>query len=1733
MTKQWIVRVALSALSVAIYGPYVMSAGGQSPAASQQRPSAVGRGQSATRLSDGQWLLVGGEGIERMAVVWNPQTGTAAPTTSALQTPRAWHSATVLSDGRVLIAGGRYDGGLIETPEIFDPTTGVFTPFAIGGAVPRALHTGTLLTDGRVLVAGGSDGGPLAPTTEIWDVTAQTVTPLPLADVGRSAHSATLLADGRVLLTGGRNPEGTPAAGSDIVDPRTLTLVHVETPTLEGMLPVVAESAPVNGATMVPLDAHLTLRFSDALVVDTITAQTLTLRGPDGPVSTKVIAAEQGRLAFVWPTDALAEETPYVLTVAGLANATGMPLLPASITFTTVSHTTAPVEGADAEAWIPTADSIRTGWRTGRPPSSWESLAPLLGPSGATAISGRVLTLDGRPLPNVTLAVKGEVTVRSDRTGRFLLLIKSAATARRVLQIEGQTASHPGRAYGFFEYGLTVVAAQTNVLPFTIWMPKLDTQHTVTIPSPTTREVVVTTPYIPGLELHIPPNAILTGVDGKPVTQVSITPVPVDRPPFPLPTNFTVPVYFTLQPGGAWVWTVGTGAKGAWLVYPNYRHDPPGERVQFYHYDPTVLGWYVYGMGTVTATGAQVSPDATTRLYAFTGAMFNDGTPTPAAAPPPGCDPRADPVDPSTGIFVMSKTDLYLPDVIPLALTRTYDSGDGYSRPFGRSMTHPYAMFLHSEQQYQQVDLIVPTGGKVHFVRTSSGTGYLDAVFVHQETATTSATPTTFYKSVITWNGQGWNLTLTDGTVYVFGEVAPLQAIRDRYGNTVTITHASGQTGNVTQVTSPNGRWISFTYNASDQITQATDNIGRVVAYTYDASGNLATVTDPENGVTTYTYDASNLLATIKDGRNIVYLTNQYVNGRVSSQTQADPSSATTFSYTLDGSGNVTQTDITDPRGHVERLTFNANHYIVTDVQALGAPEARTTTATRQAGSNLVTAITDGLSRRTEYAYDGSGRVLTVTRLAGTSDAVTTTFTYEPQFGQLATLTDPMNHTWTMGYDSLGRITSATDPLTHQTMIGMNTLGQVTSTTDPLQHTAQFGYTGGDLTSLTNSVNAVQRRFVDAAGRVIAVTDPLGRQTRMLSDKLNRVTAVTDPLGGQTSFAYDPNSNLLTLTDALSHATTYGYDASDRVATRTDPVQRMTSYQYDQNSNLTQVTDRKGKVTGSQYDALDRRTQVTFADTSTIASTYDAGDRITQIVDSTNGTTTRTYDNFNRLTQETTAQGTVNYTYDADSRRATMTVSGQTVVSYAYDDAHRLTSITQGASVVSLTYDDANRRTTLTYPNGIVATSWYDSANRLTSLNYALGGATLGDLTYTYDAAGNRTSVGGSWARTGIPQAVPPATFDAANRITTRGGTTFSYDLNGNLTSNGTTTYTWNVRNQLAAVSGGVTASFQYDAVGRRRGKTVGTTSTNFLYDGLNLLQELSGTTPTANLLTGLGLDETFTRTDAGGTRSPLVDALGSTLELADASGTLQTHYTFEPFGATTVSGATTTNTAQFTDRENDGTGLQYNRARYYDPISGRFISEDPLGFAAGVNFYSYVRDNPINLVDPSGLCPDTSSPSQDCLNALATAGANTDALTRATDNWSAIQSAAAANGIDPNLLAAIAIRESGFQNIAQIGGGQGAGVFQIDLGQNPTVAPAQAYDPTFAANFAGSMLATNSATLARQHPNLNPTQLLQATAASYNFGTGNISGNSNTIDVGSTGGNYGSNVLGLMACFQ
>src|SRR5690349_2415154 len=204
---------------------------------------------------------------------------------------------------------------------------------------------------------------------------------------------------------------------------------------------------------------------------------------------------------------------------------------------------------------------------------------------------------------------------------------------------------------------------------------------------------------------------------------------------------------------------------------------------------------------------------------------------------------------------------------------------------------------------------------------------------------------------------------------------------------------------------------------------------------------------------------------------------------------------------------------------------------------------------------------------------------------------------------------------------------------------------------------------------------------------------------------------------------------------------------------------------------------------------------------------------------------TRSYDGLDRLTSEVSPRGSVSYSYDAAGRRTGMTVSGQAAVTYQYDNANRLTQVTQGTSTVAIQPDSDGRRQSVTLPNGVTMTYGYDAASQLTGINYTLGGNTLGNLTYAYDLAGrrirvsgfvlanpDRTNVGGSFARTGMPNALTSTSYNVNNQLTQFGGASLTYDANGNLTSDGTNTYTWNARNQLVSISGGVAASFQYDA---------------------------------------------------------------------------------------------------------------------------------------------------------------------------------------------------------------------------------------------------------------------------------------------------------------------------------
>ena len=1540
-------------------------------------------GQTHTLLPDSRELKIGG--LQQDGPVPDANIGSNP---IKLQRSRAWHTATMLPDGTVLIVGGiGANGGVVEQAEILNPetqTSELVVPVLAQSPLlnsrsssvlsPRVYHTATLLTEGLVLIAGGlsADGKPLR-TAELWDFRTREAVRVPSKlGAARYNHASALLPDGNVLLSGGSGTKDISLDSDELFNVsnrrfKNITNQDASEARRDSQISSnglsLAGSLPEDGGTEVSTNAILAFRFNGSLQVESVNLQTFILTGPGGTIESRLVPAEEGMLVFVTPKTGLLPNSSYSLTLNGAHDRQGSVLNQTTIRFSTSRLVSAPLNLSDPdEGWIPDENNLRGNWRINRADSEWRSLRPMQAPSGVTAVAGQSLMLNGKPLAEVTLTIANQTT-KTDQTGRFLL--PDIPAGHQVMIIDGRSANRGAKSFGVFKVGVDIKQAETNVLPFTIWMTKLDTARSVRIPSPTRTDMVITNPRIPGLELRLPAQTVIRDIDGNNVTEISMTAVPVDRPPFPLPPGVNVPVFFTIQPGGSVLIP-----PRAQVIYPNFTGEPAGMRINFWNYDPTDKGWYIYGQGTVTENGKQIVPDSGVVIYEFSGIMIGSAT----RAPGTNCDcgsTDGDPVDLGTGLFVLNATDLLLPDVLPVGVTRTYRPNDSGSYSFGIGAVSQYEVFLYdalpSGQHWMQVYLVLPDGGRFRYDRISPGVSWTDAVLEH------TGSPSKFYKSRISWNGTGWDLRLKDGTVLVFADAfssnnirrQSFTEVRDRNGNTLKVFRDSND--NLTRVITPNGHWIEFTSDSSNRVTQAKDNIGRTVVYTYDTGGRLWKVTDPIGGVTEYTYDSAARMLTIKDARGIVYLTNQYdSNGRVIQQTQAD-STTYQFSYTLDGNGKVTQTDVTNPRGNHRIVTFNSDGYRATDTKGCSCGSG--VTFERQTGTNLITAMTDALNRRTEYAYDSTGNATGVTRMAGTSEAVSTSFTYETGFNQIASVTDPLNHTTSFAYDSKGDLISATDALGHLTTFVYNNAGQPISATDPLGNSNLFSYSDGDLISVTNPVGHLTSRFLDAAGRVLSLTNPLGETIRYENDALNRITRTIDTLQGATQYSYDANGNVLSMTDGLNNVTSYVYDDMDRVQTKTDPLNHIDIYQYNQNGSLTQHTDRKGQVTSYTYDSFERLSQITYADSSSISYTYDAVGRLTQIVDSISGTISYSYDNLDRLLGETTPQGTTSYTYDAFGRRATMTVPGQSVVSYSYDSANRMTEITQGASTVSFVFDNANRRTSMTLPNGIINEYTYDAVSRVVALIYKRGQSVLGNLTYEYDAADRTLKFGGSFSRTELPPAVTSTSYDAANHQIGFGGQTSDFDLNGNLIHDGLNTFIWNARDQLVAINGsGLSASFQYDARRRRVTKTINGTSTSFVYDGLDVVQERVGSSASVDMLLG-GIDEVLVRSASNGSLFPLADGMGSTIALTDSAGALQTEYSYEPFGRTLSNGAPSTNSMKYAGREEEVTALYYLRARYYSTKLQRFISEDPIGFAGGdPNLYAYVGNGPINEIDPLGL---------------------------------------------------------------------------------------------------------------------------------------------------------------------
>ncbi|MFA5162846.1 MAG: RHS repeat-associated core domain-containing protein [Elusimicrobiales bacterium] len=491
----------------------------------------------------------------------------------------------------------------------------------------------------------------------------------------------------------------------------------------------------------------------------------------------------------------------------------------------------------------------------------------------------------------------------------------------------------------------------------------------------------------------------------------------------------------------------------------------------------------------------------------------------------------------------------------------------------------------------------------------------------------------------------------------------------------------------------------------------------------------------------------------------------------------------------------------------------------------------------------------------------------------------------------------------------------------------------------------------------------------------------------------DRLSSVTNPLSHAASYGYDAAGRISAAADANGSSFAFAYDILGRLASATAP-DGQTTYAYDLAGNLTTVEGPQTKLQFG-YDAAGRVTATSAQDKianlgGAFTYTYDAaGNRLAMTA--SGYTWSYSYDALNRPVTITAPGGTqFQFTYDAAGRRTRMDMGAAVAADYVYDAANQLTGITYRRKAdnaviaqVGYTYDTAGNRATMADDFG-AHTFGYDDLHRLTSAVHPSSGAlSVQSEAFAYDAVGNRTS---DAVRSGYA-------YDAANRLNSDSQDTYAYDNNGNLTAktrtsdNAQTTYVYDAQNRLTQVARGTTdtATYRYDALGRRIAKTVthnGATvaDKHFIYDG----EDIAFVTDAAGALKamythGPGTDEPLMLRKGASDYFLLADGLGSIIAIADQTGNIAERTQYQAYGrpvfknevtGSTSSWSQTGNLYSYTAREWDAeTGLFYYRARYYAPDTGRFIQKDPIGFAGGdPNLYAYVNANPINHYDPSGL---------------------------------------------------------------------------------------------------------------------------------------------------------------------
>ena len=640
-------------------------------------------------------------------------------------------------------------------------------------------------------------------------------------------------------------------------------------------------------------------------------------------------------------------------------------------------------------------------------------------------------------------------------------------------------------------------------------------------------------------------------------------------------------------------------------------------------------------------------------------------------------------------------------------------------------------------------------------------------------------------------------------------------------------------------------------------------------------------------------------------------------------------------------------------------------------------------------------------------------------------------FTYD-ELERLETETNELGQTTRYEYDELSRINAIINAKNERTDLEYDHRQNLVKITDALGHTTRYTYDEYDRHIATEYQTGEKIEMVyDDYNRLTQVIDENFHPTKYFYNNLSQLTVIEEANGAVTNYGYDNLGRRTTVENANQKITTYEYDAFNRIESTILPLTQSDRTVYNKYGLVESHTDFNGDTINYSYDGYGRLERKSFTNsdidsvfyaydpvTSQIRTitdgrgdttyTYDDRDRLASITQPDGKFVEYRYDFLNNLTALTTNAGTVEYSYDALNYLETVKQDGQTLADYDYDLVGNLVRVERGnGTVETLGYDDRDRLTSLltkdanetiissyTYRldgagnrkqvvehSGRIVDYLYDNVNRLTEEKISNSSQNR-TINYGYDLVGNREfrhdSIAGNITYS----------YDDNNRLlqTILGTqiTDFTYDDNGSLRSRtdgtNTATYDWinDGENRLIAATittpeGLSEVNYAYDAEGHRVSSSLDGVTTNYLVTPGLLSQVLLESDESGNITTEYiyGLDLISAHSE-GNTTFFHGDALGSTRVLTDAAGEVTDRYSYGAYGRLFDHQGSSDNPYQFTGEWQDtATGLDYLRARYYDPDLGRFISKDAFGGLISdpmsQHDYQYAHANPVTFSDPTG----------------------------------------------------------------------------------------------------------------------------------------------------------------------